>query len=97
MFIRCEGGPCISRLERFPPRIEIRETSGLYVLVDDGRLEACMYQFVAAIDHERRLGLRRRAHSTSCPTVPTFRGSRAALEAEVNVVAPIQDIPPQYV
>jgi hypothetical protein len=52
MFIRCEGGPCISRLETFPPRIEIREKSGLYVLVDDGPLEAWMYQFVATIDHE---------------------------------------------
>jgi hypothetical protein len=51
MLIRCEGGPCISRPETFPPRIEIREISGLYVLVDDGPLEAWMHQFVAAIDH----------------------------------------------
>jgi hypothetical protein len=46
MFIRCEGGPCISRLETFPPRIEIEERDGLYILVDDGPLEAWMYQFV---------------------------------------------------
>lgn len=49
MFIPCEGGPCISRLEAFPPRIEIQEKSGLYVLVDDGPLEAWTYQFVATI------------------------------------------------
>ncbi len=51
MFVRCEGGPCLSRLEVFPPRIEIPEEGGLYVLVDDGPLEAWMYQFVATIDH----------------------------------------------
>jgi hypothetical protein len=51
MFIRCQGGPCISRLETFPPRLEIQEKGGLYVLVDDGPLEAWTYQFVAAIDH----------------------------------------------
>lgn len=50
MFIRCEGGPCVSRLEVFPPRIEIREKSGIYVLVDDGPPEAWLYQFVATID-----------------------------------------------
>lgn len=50
MFIRCERGPCISRLETFPPRIEIRERSGLYILVDNGPLESWMYQFVATID-----------------------------------------------
>ena len=51
MFIRCEGGPCISRLETFPPRIEVPENNGIYVLVDDGPLEAWMYQFVAVVDH----------------------------------------------
>ncbi len=51
MFIPCEGGPCISRLEVFPPRIEIPEKRGIYVLVDDGPLEAWAYQFVATIDH----------------------------------------------
>jgi hypothetical protein len=49
-FIRCEGGPCISRLETFPPRVEIQEKGGLYVLVDDGPLEAWTYQFVTTID-----------------------------------------------
>jgi hypothetical protein len=38
-------------LEVFPPRIEIPEKSGIYVLVDDGPLEAWAYQFVATIDH----------------------------------------------
>ena len=51
MFIRCDGGPCVSRLEVFLPRIEITEESGIYVLVDDGPLEAWAYQFVATIDH----------------------------------------------
>jgi hypothetical protein len=50
MFIRCEGGPCISRLEIFPPQMEIQEEGGLYVLVDDGPLEEWMYQFVPAVD-----------------------------------------------
>lgn len=51
MFIRCEGGPCISRLEEFPPRIEIQEKGGLYVLVDEGPLESWMYRFVTTFDH----------------------------------------------
>jgi len=51
MFIRCEGGPCISRLEAFPPRIEIPEKSGIYVLVDDGPPEAWAYRFVTSSDH----------------------------------------------
>ena len=51
MFIRCEGGPCISRLETFPPMIEIQENGGLYVLVDDGPPEEWVYQFVATVDH----------------------------------------------
>jgi hypothetical protein len=52
MFIRCEGGPCISRLEVFPPRIEVQEKGGLYVLVDEGPLESWLYKFVATIDHK---------------------------------------------
>jgi hypothetical protein len=50
MFIGCKVGPSISRLEAFPRRIEIPEKSGIYVLVDDGPLEAWRYQFVATID-----------------------------------------------
>jgi hypothetical protein len=37
MLIRCDGGPSISRLERYPPPLEIEERrGGVYVLVDDG-------------------------------------------------------------
>jgi hypothetical protein len=51
MFIRCEGGPCLSRLETFPPRIEVPERGGLYVLVDEGPVASWLYQFVAAAEH----------------------------------------------
>lgn len=37
MFIRCEGGPCLSRLEYFPPQLEIAERGGIYVLIDEGQ------------------------------------------------------------
>jgi hypothetical protein len=50
LFIPCQGGPCISRLEIFPPRLELEEEGGLYVLVDDGLPESWVYQFVAVID-----------------------------------------------
>jgi len=46
LFIRCLGGPCMSRLETFPPRLEIPERGGIYVLVDDGPIEAWAYEFV---------------------------------------------------
>jgi hypothetical protein len=36
MLIRCDGGPSRSRLERFPPPLEVPERDGMYVLVDDG-------------------------------------------------------------
>ena len=52
IFIRCDGGPCLSRLETFPPRLEIRERTGLYILVDDGPVEAWSYQFVDALDQD---------------------------------------------
>jgi hypothetical protein len=55
MFIRCEGGPCSSRLETFPPRIEIQERGGLYVLVDDGPPGAWVYQFVATAGRDMSL------------------------------------------
>ena len=51
MLIGCEGGPCQSRLEAFPPRLEIQEKTGIYVLVDDGPCETWTYLFVATIDH----------------------------------------------
>jgi len=47
MLIRCEGGPSTSRLERFPPPLEIEERGGTYVLDDDGPPEQWQYVFVA--------------------------------------------------
>jgi hypothetical protein len=47
IFVLCEGGPCLSRLEDFPPRLEIAERGGTYVLVDEGRLSDWRYLFVA--------------------------------------------------
>ena len=46
IFVPCEGGPCISRLETFPPRLEIRERSGTYALDDHGSLPEWRYIFV---------------------------------------------------
>ncbi|HVT41795.1 MAG TPA: hypothetical protein VHD39_02340 [Acidimicrobiales bacterium] len=46
MFVPCEGGPCLSRLERFPPPCEIEERGGIDVLVDDGAVEDWRSLFV---------------------------------------------------
>jgi hypothetical protein len=46
LLVRCVGGPSSSRLERFPPRLEIEERDGTYVLVDDGPRPTWHYQFV---------------------------------------------------
>jgi hypothetical protein len=46
MFLPCQGGPCRSRLERFPPPLEINEKDGVYVLVDDGPPENWSYLFL---------------------------------------------------
>lgn len=46
LFIACRGGPCASRLEWFPPRLEIAEDDGLYVLDDDGPRDNWSYVFV---------------------------------------------------
>ena len=48
MLIRCEGGPCQSRLVRYPPPIEIEDRGGVYVLVDEGEPERWWYEFVPA-------------------------------------------------
>jgi hypothetical protein len=45
-FVPCEGGPCASRLETYPPRLEISERQGVYVLIDDGPREHWAYVFV---------------------------------------------------
>jgi hypothetical protein len=50
LFVRCEGGPCISRLETFPPRLEIEEQNGLYVLNDDGPVDGWIYLFLPTVD-----------------------------------------------
>jgi hypothetical protein len=44
--VMCDGGPCISRLEVYPPRLEIEEHDGIYVLVDDGPRDEWVYVFV---------------------------------------------------
>jgi hypothetical protein len=46
LFIPCEGGPSTSRLERFPPRLEIEEREGSYVLMDEGPRQDWRYIFV---------------------------------------------------
>jgi hypothetical protein len=46
IFVQCDGGPCTSRLETFPPRLEIEEKGGLYVLLDEGPIEDWKYQFL---------------------------------------------------
>lgn len=49
MLIRCEGGPSMSRLVRYPPPLEIEEETGLYVLVDDGPPQTWWYEFVPRV------------------------------------------------
>ena len=44
--VMCDGGPCMSRLEVYPPRLEIEEHDGIYVLVDDGPRDDWLYVFV---------------------------------------------------
>jgi len=46
LLLRCEGGPSISRLETFPPPLEVDERGGVYVLDDDGPVYAWRYVFV---------------------------------------------------
>lgn len=48
VFIRCEGGPCLSRLVTVPPPVEIQERGGMYVLDDDGSPDEWSYFFVTA-------------------------------------------------
>jgi hypothetical protein len=42
-----EGGPSVSRLETYPPRLEVGERGGTYVLDDDGPRERWRYRFVS--------------------------------------------------
>jgi hypothetical protein len=46
MIIQCDGGPCASRLELFPPRLEVEEHDGVYVLSDIGPRDQWCYVFV---------------------------------------------------
>jgi hypothetical protein len=46
LLIRCQGGPSYSRLETFPPPLEVEERGGLYVLDDDGPVHRWRYEFV---------------------------------------------------
>ena len=47
LMLRCDGGPLVSRLETFPPPIEVAVPGGVYVLVDDGPVHRWHYQFVS--------------------------------------------------
>jgi len=47
MLIPCEGGPSTSRLEHFPPALEVAERDGVYVLEDDGPIAQWRYVFLA--------------------------------------------------
>jgi hypothetical protein len=47
LFVPCQGGPSTSRLEIYPPRLEIEERDGMYVLVDDGPREQSHYVFMS--------------------------------------------------
>jgi hypothetical protein len=51
IFIPCAGGPSISRLETYPPPLEMEERYGLYVLEDDGPVEQWRYLFVPHVPH----------------------------------------------
>ena len=46
MLIACGGGPSQSRLESFPPRLEVEEQEGVYVLEDNGPRARWRYVFV---------------------------------------------------
>ena len=46
LIIECVGGPSRSRVELFPPRLEIEERTGTYVLEDSGPRLDWRYVFV---------------------------------------------------
>ena len=46
LFVQCQGGPSRSRLEYFPPPVEIEERGGTYVLMDEGEPREWLYLFV---------------------------------------------------
>ena len=46
LFVPCRGGPSGQRVEMYPPRLEIEERDGLYVLCDTGPRAEWFYEFV---------------------------------------------------
>jgi len=46
LLVPCEGGPSVSMLETYPPRLEITEHGGTYVLEDAGERARWRYLFV---------------------------------------------------
>ena len=48
MLIPCDGGPSISRLDVYPPLLEVPERDGTYVLEDEGPVQQWHYRFVPA-------------------------------------------------
>jgi hypothetical protein len=46
LFVPCEGGPSTSLLETYPPRLEVTERGGTYVLEDHGARGQWRYRFV---------------------------------------------------
>jgi hypothetical protein len=46
LLIACEGGPTTSRLETYPPRLEVTERGETYVLADEGPRQGWRYRFV---------------------------------------------------
>ncbi len=47
MMLPCTGGPTGWRAATFPPPLEFVVADGVYVLVDDGPIEAWSYEFVS--------------------------------------------------
>ena len=47
MLLGCEGGPSSGRVELFPPRLELPDHGGVYVLDDIGPRAGWKYVFVA--------------------------------------------------
>lgn len=46
ILLPCAGGPSTSRLELWPPRLEVSDSGGTYVLVDSGPRHTWCYEWV---------------------------------------------------
>ena len=53
VFIRCDGGPGLSRLEVFPPSLELNKPGGTYVLADDGPPHDWIYHWMVNLGGKR--------------------------------------------